>query len=108
MKKVLLGMLLGGAAVYGYQHLGGPSVAMAEQQLGEEQQADEQDGTERVRAEPADTGSVTTRFSCDGRTRCSQMTSCAEAMYFLENCPGVKMDGEGDGIPCEGQWCGSR
>jgi Excalibur calcium-binding domain len=45
-------------------------------------------------------------FSCDGRTRCSQMTSCEEAMYFLEHCPGVEMDGGGDGIPCERQWCG--
>ncbi|HEV2708378.1 MAG TPA: excalibur calcium-binding domain-containing protein [Pyrinomonadaceae bacterium] len=44
-------------------------------------------------------------FQCDGRTRCSQMTSCAEAMYFLKNCPGVEMDGDRDGIPCEQQWC---
>ena len=44
-------------------------------------------------------------FSCDGRTHCSQMTSCAEAKYFLANCPGVKMDGDRDGIPCEEQWC---
>ena len=54
-------------------------------------------------------------FACDGRKYCSQMTSCAEAMYFLENCPGVKMDGSGpgqdgpgDGIPCERQWCGDE
>ncbi|WP_416244286.1 excalibur calcium-binding domain-containing protein [Azospira sp. APE16] len=33
------------------------------------------------------------------------MTSCAEATYFLRNCPGVKMDGNNDGIPCEMQWC---
>ena len=45
-------------------------------------------------------------FRCDGRTRCSQMTSCDEATFFLKNCPGVKMDGNGDGIPCEKQWCG--
>jgi cold shock CspA family protein len=44
-------------------------------------------------------------FSCDGRTRCSQMTSCDEATYFLEHCPGASMDGDGDGIPCEDQWC---
>lgn len=44
-------------------------------------------------------------FSCDGRTYCSQMTSCAEATYFLKNCPGVKMDGNNDGVPCEQQWC---
>lgn len=45
------------------------------------------------------------QFKCDGRTRCSQMTSCAEATFFLKNCPGVKMDGDNDGIPCERQWC---
>lgn len=44
-------------------------------------------------------------FSCDGRTYCSEMTSCSEAQYFLENCPDTKMDGDHDGIPCEQQWC---
>lgn len=44
-------------------------------------------------------------FSCDGRQQCSQMKSCAEAKYFLANCPGVKMDGDKNGIPCEKQWC---
>ena len=44
-------------------------------------------------------------YRCDGRTYCSQMTSCAEATYFLRNCPGVKMDGNHDGVPCEQQWC---
>ena len=44
-------------------------------------------------------------FSCDGRTHCSQMNSCAEAKYFLANCPGAKMDGDKNGIPCEAQWC---
>lgn len=45
------------------------------------------------------------QFRCDGRTYCSQMTSCAEAKYFLDHCPNVKMDGDHDGIPCERQWC---
>lgn len=45
-------------------------------------------------------------FHCDGRTRCPQMTSCAEATFFIKQCPGTKMDGDGDGVPCEGQWCG--
>ncbi|GAA5019613.1 hypothetical protein GCM10023206_33890 [Acinetobacter puyangensis] len=48
---------------------------------------------------------ATSSFSCDGRQHCSQMTSCAEATYFLRNCPGTKMDGNNDGIPCEKQWC---
>ncbi|QMT33704.1 excalibur calcium-binding domain-containing protein [Conchiformibius steedae DSM 2580] len=45
------------------------------------------------------------RFRCDGRTHCSQMTSCEEATFFLRHCPNVKMDGNRDGIPCERQWC---
>jgi hypothetical protein len=49
---------------------------------------------------------ASSRYQCDGRTRCPQMTSCAEAKFFLANCPGVKMDGDRDGIPCEEQWCG--
>lgn len=43
---------------------------------------------------------------CDGRTQCSQMTSCEESQFFLHNCPNVQLDGNGDGIPCEQQWCG--
>jgi hypothetical protein len=44
-------------------------------------------------------------FRCDGRLHCSQMKSCNEAKLFLKHCPGVKMDGDGDGVPCEQQWC---
>jgi hypothetical protein len=44
-------------------------------------------------------------FRCDGRQHCSQMRSCEEAKFFLANCPGVKMDGNRDGVPCEQQWC---
>ena len=46
-------------------------------------------------------------FRCDGRTHCSQMTSCAEAKFFLAHCPGTQMDGNRDGVPCEQQWCTS-
>jgi hypothetical protein len=48
---------------------------------------------------------LTPKFQCDGRTHCSQMTSCEEATFFLKNCPGTKMDGNNDGVPCEQQWC---
>ena len=44
-------------------------------------------------------------FKCDGRTHCSQMTSCAEATFFLQHCPNTAMDGNNDGVPCERQWC---
>jgi cold shock CspA family protein len=41
------------------------------------------------------------QFSCDGRQHCSQMTSRAEAVYFINHCPNTKMDGDNDGRPCE-------
>jgi len=44
-------------------------------------------------------------YSCNEKVYCSEMTSCEEAIFYLNNCPGTKMDGDGDGIPCESQWC---
>ncbi len=45
------------------------------------------------------------RYTCSGKTHCSEMSSCEEAKYYIHNCPGTKMDGDGDGVPCESQWC---
>ncbi|MBA3774305.1 MAG: cold shock domain-containing protein [Ramlibacter sp.] len=56
-------------------------------------------------AAPAAPAAASALFRCDGRTHCSQMTSCDEATYFLKNCPGTKMDGDRDGVPCEEQFC---
>jgi hypothetical protein len=68
--------------------------------------------TKRVPPEeaPASSSSVlpasaASPYSCDGRTMCSQMTSCAEATYFIRNCPNTQMDGDSDGVPCESQFC---
>ncbi len=54
---------------------------------------------------PLDTPQPVPRYSCDGKIHCSEMTSCEEAQFYLGNCPGTKMDGDSDGIPCESQWC---
>jgi hypothetical protein len=45
---------------------------------------------------------VSSGRQCDGRTYCSQMTSRAEAEFFINNCSNTKMDGDYDGVPCEG------
>lgn len=45
-------------------------------------------------------------FQCDGREHCSQMRSYEEAVFFNQYCPNTKMDGDGDGIPCEQQFKG--
>jgi uncharacterized protein HemX len=43
-------------------------------------------------------------FQCDERQHCSQMRSYEEAVFFNQYCPNTKMDGDGDGIPCEKQF----
>jgi len=92
MGKLLAGIVIGGLGLYAYQRATRPDlIPTIQNQEAETLPAVEIDNS---------------KFSCDGRTHCSQMTSCAEATYFLKNCPGVEMDGEGDGIPCEKQWCG--
>jgi endonuclease YncB( thermonuclease family) len=62
-------------------------------------------GAKPAPASPPKATTVAASPRCDGRTRCSQMTSCAEATWFLKHCPGVEMDGNRDGVPCEKQWC---
>ena len=62
---------------------------------------------EYVASEPTTPVPPASQYRCDGRTRCSQMTSCDEAKFFLRTCPGTQMDGDSDGIPCEQQWCGN-
>ena len=61
---------------------------------------------EREEAQPIyEPKEAKSKYKCEGKIHCSQMTSCEEAMFYLNNCPGVKIDGDGDGIPCERQWC---
>ena len=54
---------------------------------------------------PADRNAEKSVYSCQGKTRCTEMNSCAEATFYLNHCPDVKIDGDHDGIPCEQQWC---
>ena len=56
---------------------------------------------------PLELAAPPSSYSCDGRTMCTQMTSCEEAEYFIRNCPNTQMDGDNDGVPCESQWCGA-
>jgi hypothetical protein len=44
-------------------------------------------------------------YQCEGKTICSQMDSCKEAKFYLQNCNLKKIDRDKDGIPCEGRWC---
>ncbi|MDB5539033.1 MAG: nuclease [Devosia sp.] len=47
-------------------------------------------------------------WSCQPRKTCGKIGSCEEAEYYLYNCSwGGKLDGDGDGAPCE-TLCGSN
>jgi len=92
MKNIILLILLVSAGWYGYKQY----------QLKAQTPADD---AAEVATPAVPRLASEARFKCDGRTYCSQMTSCAEATFFLQNCPGTKMDGNNDGIPCERQWC---
>lgn len=99
MKKLILFAL---AAVFGWQaytKYQARQVAYANTQ----EETSVADSRWPIRAQPET--SPAADFKCDGRTYCSQMTSCKEATFFLRNCPGVQMDGDNDGVPCEQQWC---
>ena len=55
----------------------------------------------QVKTQPVE---QTEQFQCQGKVWCSQMSSYEEAVFYLRNCPGTKMDGDGDGDPCERQF----
>ena len=96
MGKLMAGVIIGALGLYAYQRAHRPEPVLADNAPAQSLAEDREPLVESAKSQ----------FRCDGRTYCSQMTSCEEATYFLENCPDVKMDGEGDGIPCEKQWCG--
>ena len=45
-------------------------------------------------------------FACGRKTYCREMASCDEARFYLEQCGLSRLDGDGDGVPCE-QLCRS-
>jgi cold shock CspA family protein len=61
--------------------------------------------TSNAAFKPSTSAKQSSRYTCAGKIHCSQMRSCEEATFYLQNCPGTKMDGDRDGIPCERQLC---
>jgi cold shock CspA family protein len=87
-KFLMVALLMAGIGIYAWQHLSSDGVKLiprVESILGVEN---------------------TSEFECEGKRYCSEMTSCEEATFYLKNCPDVEIDGDGDGVPCESQWCG--
>lgn len=93
LSRIILLVIVAGLALYGYKEYSHHVIHSPQP-------------TATVQSSAIATSDTAT-FRCDGRIHCSQMTSCTEAKFFLRNCPNVKMDGNGDGVPCEQQWCTS-
>ena len=112
----MLGILIGALGVFAWQRLHQPlpSVEASQPDSTDMQDAQYVQDSQDALQGPATEKVTESKFKCDGRIYCSQMISCEEAEFFLENCPGVKLDGdrngngEGDGVPCERQWCGDH
>lgn len=45
---------------------------------------------------------------CGNKEYCREMTSCDEALFYLQQCGLTSIDGNGDGIPCERGVCAGR
>ncbi|WP_200944236.1 MULTISPECIES: excalibur calcium-binding domain-containing protein [unclassified Lysobacter] len=110
VKDLFLPLALAGAGLFAYNQFKAKNAGPADLQavaktLGHVAPAQEDQSWRSNRAENAATGPATAQFKCDGRTHCAQMTSCAEATFFLQHCPNTQMDGNNDGEPCEQQWC---
>ncbi len=50
---------------------------------------------------PAAPTSPSDAFTCGGKRTCREMTSCAEARFYLNSCGLSRLDGDHDGTPCE-------
>lgn len=114
VKDLFVPVIVGGVALFGYDKYKSHLAARAELQAAavtapaptQESPTIEDRSWIKPRDTEESTGNPAAgQFKCDGRTHCSQMTSCAEAVYFLQHCPDTKMDGNNDGEPCEQQWC---
>jgi len=97
LKKILVLLVLAGLAWHGFSKYQAAHSAVPEPSVSYNGQPPLEFSGETATADPT--------FKCDGRTMCSQMSSCAEATYFIQHCPNTKMDGNNDGVPCERQWC---
>jgi Excalibur calcium-binding domain len=97
MKNFVTILVIGGLAWFAYTRYQSRAYEAIADDAAEEAWGDASRKSERPQS--------TQTYSCDGRRHCSQMRSCEEATWMIDNCPGMKMDGDRDGIPCEDQWC---
>ena len=50
---------------------------------------------------PRSSPDASSAFTCGTKRYCREMTSCAEALFYLSQCGLSRLDGDRDGVPCE-------
>ena len=50
---------------------------------------------------PEDKDRSSATFTCGDKKYCGDMTTCAEAKFYLNECGLSRLDGDKDGVPCE-------
>ncbi|WP_371199592.1 excalibur calcium-binding domain-containing protein [Hyphomicrobium sp. MC1] len=45
-------------------------------------------------------GAATSSQPCGTKRTCREMSSCEEARHYLRDCGLRRLDGDGDGVPC--------
>lgn len=73
-----------------------PNVSFAQVDAEREQRQEDVGDGESRKAATAPKG-----FRCGGKTKCAQMSGCAEARFYLEECGLRRLDRDNDGVPCE-------
>lgn len=58
-------------------------------------------GQRGKRSPPATASTDPFTGECGSKRYCREMQSCAEAMHYLKQCGLKRLDGDGDGVPCE-------
>jgi len=49
----------------------------------------------------AETSASSSGLECAGKSKCGEMSSCAEAKFYLNECGVGRLDRDHDGVPCE-------
>ncbi|ATW33110.1 thermonuclease family protein [Candidatus Williamhamiltonella defendens] len=55
----------------------------------------------RTQGKPTASASEPAQWTCGAKRTCSQMTSCEEARFYLQQCGLSALDRNQDGVPCE-------
>jgi len=59
------------------------------------------DKSKKSISHPVEEKSPKNKMECGTKSTCSQMSSCSEARFYLNQCGMDRLDRDHDGIPCE-------